>query len=182
MRILILGYGNPSRMDDGVGHFVVNRLNAAWGLPAVDVLGEPGEETARVGGHAVTTRWVQQLDMGLAEEVAAADQVLFVDAHVDPPDIVVAEVTSGQHHGVTSHVLTPETVVALAESCFGRRPPAWRCSVRGARWGFGVGLSPAVETHALALAEQIRRVTETGSGTVSCQTPPETVPDPVSHA
>lgn len=156
MEVLILGYGNPSRQDDGVGHYIVNALNRHWGLPAVGLLGEPvGQETAQVGPHRVTTLWLQQLDMGLAEEVAGVDRALFVDAHVDEEALVIKAVGGGTHFGVTSHVLTPDTVVELAESCFGHRPQAWRVSLRGERWNFGAGLSPELAARADALVEQL---------------------------
>lgn len=156
MKVLIIGYGNPSRRDDGVGWYVVNRLNCAWGLPHVGLLGEPvGLETANFGPHQVRTLWLQQLDMGLAEDAAAADRVLFVDAHVDEAPTVVARVDGATAFGLTSHVLSPEAVLTLAERCYGSRPEGWRLSVRGEQWDFAAGLSPAVQGRCEDLADLI---------------------------
>jgi hydrogenase maturation protease len=155
MRVLAIGYGNPSRMDDGAGHWLINRLNAQWGLPTVGLLGEPDDATARVGEHTVRTVWVQQLDMGLAEEAAQADRVVFLDAHVEGEPVVVCDVTGDIQFGVTSHVLTPDTVVELADRLFGHRPAAWRCSVRGERFDFGATLSPEVEARCAGLADRL---------------------------
>ncbi|MCC7491770.1 MAG: hydrogenase maturation protease [Fimbriimonadaceae bacterium] len=158
MRYLIIGYGNPSREDDGVGHYVVNRLNERFGLPGVDLLGEPrgdGGDTAQVGPHAVRTLWLQQLDVALAEEIAEYDRVWFIDAHVEGPPEIEVEVGDGHHIGVTSHVATPETLVALAGALYGRRPPAVRCSLLGHRFDFAAQLSPPVQAAAEALAARL---------------------------
>jgi len=155
MDLLVIAYGNPSRMDDGAGHYILNRLNAAWGLPPVDLLDEPATESAEVGGHRVRTLWVQQLDMGLAEDCAAVDRVLFVDAHVDEVEMVVAPVIDGAGLGLTSHVLTAATVLALAESAYGHRPEGFRCTVRGERFDFAAELSPATRRRCETMAERL---------------------------
>ena len=142
MKLLVIAYGNPSRMDDGAGHYILNRLNEAWGLPPVGLLGEPAEDTTAVDGHTVRTMWVQQLDMGLAEDCAEVDRVLFVDAHVDEVGLVIAPVTEPTGLGLTSHVLTAATVLHLAGTVYGHRPEGYRCTVRGERFDFADELTP----------------------------------------
>lgn len=160
MKILVIGYGNPSRMDDGVGHFVVNQLNRRWGLPEVDLLGEPrgdGSDIARLGDRQVRTLWLQQLDVGLAEELAEVDRVILIDAHVGGEAVVEAEVVGDNHVGVTSHVATPETLVAIAAAAYGRRPRATRYSIRGERFDFAAELSPAVRSEAERLVSRLEQ-------------------------
>ena len=142
MNLLVIAYGNPSRMDDGAGHYILNRLNHAWGLPPVGLLGEPGADTVEVDGHRLRTMWVQQLDMGLAEDCAQVDRVLFVDAHVDEVGLVIAPVAEPSGLGLTSHVLTAATVLALAGSAYGHRPEGFRCTVRGERFDFSEQMTP----------------------------------------
>ncbi len=158
MNWLIIGYGNPSRQDDGVGHWVVNRLNEAWGLPTYGVLGEPGDAdatTVEFGDLSVKTLWLQQLDVGLAEEFSRVDKVLLIDAHVDGERRVDLPVGDGQIIGVTSHVASPETLVAIADAAYGQRPEAMRHSVRGEQFDFATGLSPEVEAAAGELVDEI---------------------------
>jgi hydrogenase maturation protease len=62
--LLIIGYGNTLRSDDGVGPHVVREI-AAQRLPDV------------------TCVVVHQLTPEMAAQVTLADQVLFVDAQVD---------------------------------------------------------------------------------------------------
>lgn len=151
MDLLAIAYGNPSRTDDGAGHYVLNRLNAAWGLPAVGLLGEPGTAWVSVAEHQVRTMWVQQLDMGLAEDCAQADRVLFIDAHVGEPDVLVAPVDRRSGLGLTSHVLDPATLLALADSAYGRSAEGFRCTVRGEDFEFHDQLTPACHARAEAL-------------------------------
>ena len=67
MKTLVLGYGNRSRTDDGVGWFVLERLQEL-GLPDVEL-------------HTS-----HQLDVDHAELISSFDDVIFVDeigrAHV----------------------------------------------------------------------------------------------------
>ncbi|MBI5832624.1 MAG: hypothetical protein HZB16_10005 [Armatimonadetes bacterium] len=155
MNLLVIAYGNPSRMDDGAGHYILNRLNEAWGLPLVDLLGEPGEDTVAVDGHRVRTMWVQQLDMGLAEDCAQVDRVLFLDAHVDDVGLVIAPVTDPSGLGLTSHVLTAATVLALAGSAYGHRPEGFRCTVRGERFDFADELTPDTLRRCQTMTERL---------------------------
>ena len=63
MKTLILGYGNQSRRDDGVGWFVLEQL-AALGLPGVEL------ETSH------------QLEVEASETISRFDAVIFVDAAI----------------------------------------------------------------------------------------------------
>jgi hydrogenase maturation protease len=63
MKTLIIGYGNQSRRDDGVGWFILEQL-AALNLPNVEL------ET----GH--------QLEIEAAETISRYDAVIFVDAAI----------------------------------------------------------------------------------------------------
>ena len=56
MRILIVGYGNPSRQDDGVGLAVVNGLRLRLGLSSL-VGSQDGFDEL---GRAVDTVFLQQ--------------------------------------------------------------------------------------------------------------------------
>lgn len=158
MKILVIGYGNPSRMDDGVGHYVVNRLNEHWGLPTIDLLGEPsgdGSDTARLGAAQVRTMWLQQLDIGLAEDLAAVDKVILVDAHVDGPPLVSCEVSERHAVGLTSHVATPETLLAICRQAYGRRPAATLHTALGERFDFAAELTKSVRERADELVARI---------------------------
>ena len=63
MKTLIIGYGNQSRRDDGVGWFVIRQL-AALKFPGVEL------ETG------------QQLEIEYPETISGYDAVIFVDAAI----------------------------------------------------------------------------------------------------
>ncbi|MCT0198343.1 hydrogenase maturation protease [Synechococcus sp. CS-1325] len=127
---LLIGWGNGLRQDDGVGRAIAAAVEA-WGLASLAVI----ERT--------------QLTPELAPQLAAARRVLFVDADAEaavgasgwrlepllPPASGPAEVFS--HHASAGGLLQ------LAETLYGRRPPAWQLLVAVHGCGFGTRLTPA---------------------------------------
>jgi hydrogenase maturation protease len=132
-RVLVIGYGNPARGDDGLGPALVDRLEAG-GLPGV------------------TLERDYQLSIEHAVLAAAHDVVIFADAATDVANGAsfyfrpVAD-TAGEVR--LTHAVSPAQVLALARACFGASPA---CHVLGIRAesieGFHDGLSEA-GAHAL---------------------------------
>jgi hydrogenase maturation protease len=119
MKTLVIGYGNCSRRDDGVGWFVVERLQRAQ-LADVELL---------------TTH---QLEVDHAEVVSRFDNVIFVDAAVPQSPKPVAETVVQprlQSHAV-AHYLTAEDLVSLSDTLYGHVPHAFLFSIRGQDFGF----------------------------------------------
>ena len=127
--ILVLGYGSSLRSDDSVGP----RAAAA---------------IARRTRPGVRAMAAAQLTPELAESVAAARLVVFVDARRAPAGARVRarriEAASGA--SALAHVSTPEGLLALAQTLFGARPRAWLVTVPGADFAVGEGLSPRART------------------------------------
>ena len=123
---LILGWGNPGRLDDGLGPAVAERVERS-GLP--DVVVDTG----------------YQLLVEDAHELARFDRVLFVDADrsgTAPFRIERIEPTE-TGMGFSSHSVTPGALLSLARDLFDARPEAWLIGVRGYDFDeFGEGLSP----------------------------------------
>lgn len=127
--LVVIGYGNPLREDDGVGWAAADLLKQA--LPA----------------DRVRVFTCHQLMPELAEPVSLADAVLFIDARVDGvagaldlrPIAPDAEPPAG-----LSHVLSPGALLALARQVYGRCAPAQLASITGGAFGYAEGLSPAV--------------------------------------
>jgi hydrogenase maturation protease len=139
-RLLILGYGNPLRGDDGVGWHAVRRLL---------------ERSAELNAAVMSCH---QLTPELAEPVSRAERVIFIDARVGPTPgaVEVSEVAAGEPgHSTFSHHLHPATLVALAQRLYGRAPEAWIITVTGESFADNDQLSASVQS---ALAELTRQV------------------------
>ncbi len=113
MKVLVLGYGNVLRADDGVGRHVADRL-AEGPLPS---------------GTAV--RACHQLTPELAEDVAAVDRVVFVDGdlRVAPGRVATSRVLPQPGSPAWSHHLSMPALLGLAERVYGRAPAGYAVSV-----------------------------------------------------
>lgn len=138
--LLIIGFGNPLRGDDGLGWRAAERLAAEY----------------RPGRHVLVC---QELTPDLAEPLSRAGRAVFIDAAVagppsgagfeagQPGAIVVSELRVGPvEAGAFSHHLDPAGLLALAAAWYGRAPQAELITVAGARFDFSEDLSPAAQS------------------------------------
>jgi len=140
MRTLVIGYGNASRRDDGVGLAVVNALRLHWGQPALTPLTDGGEDL----GSARDSLFLQQLTPELAATLAQYDLVFFVDASLPAATEPVQweRVEPAYQMGAISHHMEPATLLALARQLYGHAPEGVLVSVHGHDFDFGDELSP----------------------------------------
>ena len=129
--VLVIGFGNPFRGDDAVGFDAAQRL-ASLAHPA-----------------SVRVYACVQLTPELAELVAAARLVIFVDASLrDAPGTVkchrLESPDEARGGGGFVHHCDPAALLDCARHCFGEAPPAYVFSVGGEFFGFRRGLSEAV--------------------------------------
>jgi hydrogenase maturation protease len=125
--ILVIGYGNTLRRDDGVGPGVAEAL-AALGLPAVRTLACP------------------LLTPELAEPVSRSRVVIFVDAAVDAPrEVQLRTLAPADNSQVMAHAASPATVLALARDVFGHAPEAWLITIPIEDLGIGEEFSPLAQ-------------------------------------
>ena len=134
-RVLVLGYGNPGRQDDGLGPAVAARI---------DGLGWPN----------ITAYDNYQLNIEDAVDVAENDVVWFVDAaKAGPSPYGVRDLLPASTIDFTSHLVRPEAVLAIARQCYGKSPQAFLLAIRGYRFEFVEELTNgAVDNLHVALA------------------------------
>ena len=147
--VLIIGYGNISRRDDGVAFHIIQRLRGRLGLRAWS----PDDEVDDGEKAGLATTLVHQLAPELAETLASFEVVVFVDAHVegarrDP--VHWEEITPAYRAGIVAHHLEPSVVLALCQTLYGSGPTGYLLSVLGTEFDFGDRLSPVTSQ----LAEQ----------------------------
>jgi len=143
-RILLIGYGNPDRQDDGVAWHILRALAAKLGLPAPLTY-----EDEFPANDRLDFAFYLQLTPEMAEELSVYERVCFVDAHTGdiPQPVRIIDVHSEFQHSPFTHHLTPQSLLAMCLALYNRQPEAALLSVRGYRFLFDRELSP--ETSAL---------------------------------
>jgi hydrogenase maturation protease len=134
-KILLIGYGNPGRLDDGLGPALAEAV-AALRLPGV------------------TAEADYQLSVEDAAAVAAHEVVVFADASVNGPEPFalrpVRPATEGDI-GFSTHSVEPAAVLALARDLFRARTRGYALGIRGYRFNeFGETLSDAARENLAA--------------------------------
>ena len=132
--LLVIGYGNPGRRDDGLGPAFADAI-AELALPGVQV------------------EMDYQLSVEDAAVAAASERVLFVDADSAgrEPFSVRRLAPAAKTASFSTHSVQPEAVLALAKDLFGAEPESWLLGIRGYEFNeFGEGLSARAATNLAA--------------------------------
>ncbi|MHA7776637.1 hydrogenase maturation protease [Roseibium sp. M-1] len=115
--MLLIGYGNPGRGDDGLGPAFSEGM-AARGLPGLEV----DTDYQLVAEHALA--------------ISEHDLVIFADAEIGGSEAYsFREIQPGAPEVLGSHSLVPETVLALCETLYGLRPKAYVLGISGYDYG-----------------------------------------------
>ncbi len=116
-KTLVIGFGNPAREDDGIGPFVAEQV----------------EKTELPG---VTVDIDYQLSVEHAADVAEVDTVVFVDASVDSEEPYVFNMVNPQRtESISSHSVSPEQVMGLADELFQAKTKGYLLGIRGYSFG-----------------------------------------------
>ena len=123
--ILVLGFGNPGRGDDGLG-------------PAF------ADYASTLGLAHVQAETLYQLQVEDSLELSLADIVLFVDATTEQQHaFLLCPVEPDPNPSFTSHEVTPGGLLAIAKALHGTVPDAYLLTIRGRDFNqFHEGLSP----------------------------------------
>ena len=115
--MLLIGYGNPGRGDDGLGPAFAERIEGA-GLPGVEVDID------------------YQLTLDQVLSVSSAERVVVVDAEIglDAP-YRFRSLAPAANGDLTSHSLSPGEVLALARLLYGRAPDCHLLGISGSEFG-----------------------------------------------
>ena len=136
--ILVIGYGNTLRGDDGVGPRVAEAV-AQLSLPGVRTLVCP------------------MLTPELADPVAHANTVIFVDAAVDAPqEVQWRKLEPNESSQLMAHAADPRTLLALARDVFGHTPEAWWLTIPAVDLSFREEFSPAGQRGFAEAVEKIQ--------------------------
>ena len=159
-RILVIGYGNPGRGDDGLGPAIATRLEALQ-IPSLSVESD------------------YQLSIEHAALAAEHDIVVFADAARDAEGLFYFRpVAPGPAGTLGLHSVTPAEVLFLARSCFNASPQGFLLGMHAPNLDrFEEGLSPRAR-QALEAALEFLREFVAGVPGASCEchgsVPPQT--------
>ena len=144
--VLVIGYGNPLRSDDGVGLQVAEAVRQLY-----------------TGDDRIEVLTCHQLVPELAAKIAESDQVIFVDAAQlgAPGELNHKELNPELLSGSSNHRLDPASLLRLSQEVYGRCPKASLLTVSAGSLTYGQALTKAVEQAVPAavrmLAESIER-------------------------
>lgn len=145
-KMIVIGYGNPLRGDDGAGRLLADALKRS------------------VGENRIEVRSVHQLTPELAEEISRAGLAVFLDASASgvPGTWTCRAVgePAGPPSGAFTHHCTPETLLSYSQRLYGAHPRAVLCTVAGAAFGIGEEMSEAVLAALPRLLSELERIVE----------------------
>jgi hydrogenase maturation protease len=129
-RILIIGYGNPLRRDDGFGRVAAQRLRDLIAAPDVEIIDQ------------------HQLTPELMDPISRAGRVVFIDARAGgaPGEVSVKPVEPAVEMGAAfTHFATPAALLAGAAALYGGKAQGTLVTAGGLDFGIGEGLSEPVQ-------------------------------------
>jgi hydrogenase maturation protease len=124
LRLVVFGWGNDARGDDGLGPLLLARIAAA-GWPDVTAIED------------------FQLQIEHALDLEGAEAALFLDAGRNTPaPFTFTEIAPNRGISHTTHALAPEAVLDVYQRSLGRTPPpSFTLCMRGERFDLGEGLT-----------------------------------------
>ncbi len=138
--VIVIGYGNELRSDDGIGQRVAKTLHVS----------------------NVKSIAVHQLTPELAEILANTDLVIFVDACLvsESYQVQVQSLSPASFNVIAGHTADPRSLLALTQALYDYCPQAWWIKVPGVNFELGDHLSPIAETGVAIALQQITQIVE----------------------
>ena len=141
-RVLIVGYGNPMRSDDGLGWHAAVQLFRTAASTEIEVLP------------------CHQLTPDLAEPISRAEAVIFLDITHEgsPGEVHREEIHPAEGAASFSHHLSPQLLLAIVRDLYGAFPHAWLLTICGRCFDPGDTMSADVEKKLPELKAQVREL------------------------
>ncbi len=140
-RAIVIGYGNPNRQDDGVGHYVADKV-------------------VQLSDGKIDALQCHQLGIELVETIKDYDIVIFADAHAGErsTNLEIAPLEPIYSTSAFTHFVKPSSLMALTESLYQKKPKAFLVSISGCNFDFGTEFSPETQKWADIAVEKILKL------------------------
>jgi hydrogenase maturation protease len=127
-RVLVIGYGNALRGDDGLGPEAARRLEREIDDPEIEI------------------RAAHQLTPEMADDLSRAELVLFIDAGSKgrPGEVAVTEVEAAPPEQAITHQFDPALLLAATQLLYGHLPRAFLLTIAGESFEYEERLSETV--------------------------------------
>ncbi len=113
-KILILGYGNPGRQDDGLGPLFIKKI----------------EDLGLDNNISLDTDY--QLTLETAHDLIGYNEVIFVDASMKASEPFLFELVRPNKNLIFhTHSVTPESIIQLTNNLYEAYPTAYILAIRG---------------------------------------------------
>ncbi|MDF1516410.1 MAG: hydrogenase maturation protease [Lutibacter sp.] len=127
---LIIGIGNNTRQDDGLGWKFLSML----------------EEDGFIVDNLV---YKYQLMVEDAELISEFDSVIFIDACKSKLEngFTFERIYSAEEVLFSTHSVPPNQILNLCETIYAKNPKAYLIKIQGCNWDIGIGFSELAETN-----------------------------------
>ena len=143
-KVLLIGYGNPARADDGLGPALAEIIESK-NIPAVTVEAD------------------YQLAVEDSSSVAESDFVIFADASTNAPEpFSFQSVEAKLSDSFSTHSIEPAHIMALAENIFGSKTKGYILGIRGYEFDtFSEGLTEKAKVNLQKAADFLEELLKT---------------------
>ncbi len=124
MKILIYGYGNPGRQDDGIGISFINKLER-WVIKN------------KIKNISFDSNY--QLNLEDSLEISNYDLVIFVDASKNIKKAYnLKRIYPEKINFYTTHKMLPENVLFLSKELYSKEPVCYILTIKGYKWEINI--------------------------------------------
>ncbi|HOJ27701.1 MAG TPA: hydrogenase maturation protease [Spirochaetota bacterium] len=125
VKCLVYGYGNPGRQDDGLGVELALRI-----------------ENDEYLSKYVDVDYNYQLNIEDALTISEYDLVIFADAalNIDNP-YELTKIQPAHTITFTTHELSAESILALCQDLYNKKPESYILAIRGYEWEMGLPMT-----------------------------------------
>lgn len=121
-KVLIYGYGNPGRQDDGLGIIFTEHI-------------EEWIKNNKINNVSVDSNY--QLNIEDADTISKFDIVIFVDATQENiEEFTISKVNPSPETEFTMHSVAPSLVLYLCNDIYKKIPDTYLLHIKGYEWNF----------------------------------------------